>query len=96
MNTQNTLVRQIAHVPRICPRSWTVQQQLEQAIRERDALLEIKRQRDARRSSEAVSEELRLAFLEIQGRKSVSEKPLTMTPRRSSRLMKYPRLCYKE
>tara|TARA_A100001015_G_C14735261_1_gene611503 strand:+ start:318 stop:584 length:267 start_codon:yes stop_codon:yes gene_type:complete len=84
MSTQNTLVRQMAFSPRF---SWTVRAQLAAAIRERDALLELKRQRDseARRRSEEKSEEHRT--------KQSHTAPIT---RRSSRIARMQRIYYKE
>ncbi len=104
MSTQNTLVRQMAYTPRL----WTIKEQLSQAILERNALLELKRvrdtrmlaevrSRDARRRSETISEELRIARLELSRLQSLKDAaPPVLVERRSSRLMKCARVNYKE
>lgn len=111
MTTQNSLVRQMAFTPR----SWTIKEQLAQAIMERDALLELKRQRggscghthsgagwrtpseSSRRRLEALSEELRVARLELARLQALkAAAPPVLVQRRSARLMKCSRVNYKE
>ena len=79
-----------------------------QALLERDALLELKRLRDirvqaesralyARQRSDTISEELRLARLELARLQSLKDAaPPVQVQRRSSRLMKCARVNYKE
>ena len=122
--TKKPLVRQMAYTPRSpLIRKSSIQEQLAAAIMERDALLELKRERDsriiaeerankARHKAQAVSEELRLARLELthlqalkaeyENRKRLSGSELcesvqeSLNQRNSPRLRSLPRLNYKE
>ena len=103
MKTQNSLVRQMAYTPR----SSSIKVQLAQAKLERDLLLELKRKRDtrllaesrareARQRSENISEELRVARLELSRLQSLKNSSPVPSARRSNRLMKCVRVNYKE
>ena len=122
--SKKPLVRQMAYTPRTSMiRKPSIQEQLAVAIMERDALLELKRQRDsriiaeeraneARRKAQAVSEELRLARLELahlqslkaeyENRRRVSSSELcessqeSFNQRKSPRLKNLSRINYKE